>query len=82
MLSTKIFPVVLSDLSTYSKVSIVDPAQPMDYRDISNTVDSTCKFRVAGAAVNRVILFSVLRLYRKRALRKLAKKIFDHLSYF
>jgi hypothetical protein len=53
----------------------------MDHRAISNTVDSTGAFRVAGAATGEVPSFAVvLFCYVKRPLRKLATDVFDLLA--
>ena len=51
--------------SVYSKIAIIELAQPMDYHHVSNTVDSSCTFRVVGAAT--VILFSLLSLVLEKA---------------
>jgi len=39
-----------SNEQQHSKVAFEEPSQLMDHRDISNTVDSTCACRVAGAS--------------------------------
>jgi len=38
-------------------VAIAEPAQPMDHRDISHTVDGACAFRVAEAAKSDVLSY-------------------------
>jgi len=59
-----------------SNVAIVGPGKPKDHRGISNTVDGTWVFRVAGRAASDVSYSSVsFFFYVKMALRKLATKV-------
>ena len=54
----------------------------MDHRGISNTVDSTAAFRVAGVATP-VVLFGFLSLVRGKATEKIGYKNFrPFCSYF
>lgn len=53
---------VVEGRSNYNKVSIVEPAKPMDDGDISNSVESAWVFRVVGAAANDVPSCSVVSL--------------------
>jgi len=39
-------------LKCVQKYSKVGPVQPMDDRDVPNTVDSTCAFRLSGATTS------------------------------
>jgi hypothetical protein len=41
------FRLMKGPLSHYNKVSIVEPAQSMDHRDISNTAENSEAFSVA-----------------------------------
>jgi hypothetical protein len=62
----------------FSKVAIVESAQQMDHRDISNAVHSVCVFRVAGAATSDVSFCSVfLSLIRENTTEKIGYTFFD-----
>jgi hypothetical protein len=49
-------------LITYSKAAIVEPAQPLDDRGISNSIESAWTFKVVAAAASDVPSCSVVSL--------------------
>jgi len=82
MLSTKIFTVIISTLSTYSQVAIIEPALPKNHCSVSNTVDSRGASRFSGVATSdvsscSVFLFFFFNFVQEEGYKKLATEIFD-----
>jgi hypothetical protein len=70
-------------IQSYSEGAMDERSELKNHHDISNNVNRTCTFRVAGTAnsdLSSSCKFSVLRV--KRRLRKLAIKMLISLSLF